>query len=58
VEALLSKEYAAKRMARLGAAPPASAMPVPGTIHVTVVDAQRNVASVTHSHMASPWVCP
>jgi gamma-glutamyltranspeptidase/glutathione hydrolase len=56
VEALLSKEYAARRMARLGAAPPAVPVPVPGTIHVTVVDEQRNIASVTHSHMASPWV--
>ncbi|GAB3577608.1 gamma-glutamyltransferase [Amycolatopsis endophytica] len=56
VETLLSKDYAARRMARLGTAPPATAVPTPGTIHITVVDAQRNIASVTHSHMASPWV--
>ncbi|MCR3720115.1 MULTISPECIES: gamma-glutamyltransferase [Prauserella salsuginis group] len=31
-------------------------MPSPGTIHVTVVDERRNIASITHSHMASPWV--
>ncbi|KDN18564.1 gamma-glutamyltransferase [Amycolatopsis rifamycinica] len=56
LEMLLSKEYAARRMRRLGWVPPASAVPSPGTIHVTVVDADRNIASVTHSHMASPWV--
>ncbi|SFI64696.1 gamma-glutamyltranspeptidase / glutathione hydrolase [Amycolatopsis sacchari] len=56
VKTLLSKDYAARRMARLGAAPSPAAVPSPGTIHVTVVDEQRNIASVTHSHMASPWV--
>lgn len=56
VEALLSKDYAARRLERLGSAPSPAAVPSPGTIHVTVVDEQGNVASVTHSHMASPWV--
>lgn len=56
VEALLSKEHAARRLARLGAPPGPAAVPVPGTIHVTVVDEHRNIASLTHSHMASPWV--
>ncbi|NIH84412.1 gamma-glutamyltransferase [Amycolatopsis granulosa] len=59
VETLLSKDYAARRLARLerhGARPAAAAVPVPGTIHVTVVDEHRNIASVTHSHMASPWM--
>ena len=36
--------------------PGSGPVPSPGTIHVTVVDEQRNVASLTHSHMASPWV--
>jgi gamma-glutamyltranspeptidase/glutathione hydrolase len=56
VEALLSKEHAVRRLARLGAPPGSAAVPVPGTIHVTVVDEHRNIASLTHSHMASPWV--
>ncbi|MEV5300960.1 gamma-glutamyltransferase [Amycolatopsis methanolica] len=56
LETLLSKDFAARRMDRLGALPPAVPTPVPGTIHITVVDERRNIASVTHSHMASPWV--
>lgn len=59
MEILLSKEYAAQRFELMaGQAPrrtPAVA-PTPGTIHISVVDANRNVASLTHSHMASPWV--
>ncbi|MHA6627872.1 gamma-glutamyltransferase [Pseudonocardia sichuanensis] len=56
VEALLSKEHAARRVARLGAGLARAAAPAPGTIHITVVDEHRNTASLTHSHMASPWV--
>lgn len=39
-----------------GLVPDAAAMPVPGTIHVSAVDADGNIASLTHSHMASAWV--
>lgn len=54
VASLLSKEYAANRLTRHRAA--GGQAPSPGTIHVTVVDEERNIASITHSHMASPWV--
>ncbi|WP_370588899.1 gamma-glutamyltransferase [Pseudonocardia sp. C8] len=52
----LSKEFARRRIDRLGRAPSAAAVPSPGTIHITVLDGEGNVASITHSHMASPWV--
>lgn len=55
-ERLLSKAYAAERVERLGRSRPIRPAPSPGTIHITVVDGAGNVASVTHSHMASPWV--
>lgn len=51
--------FAAARLARVrtqGGVPGPAAMPVPGTIHVSAVDAEGNVASLTHSHMASAWV--
>ncbi len=58
IEILLSKEYARMRFELMSMYEPRSTAPTPtpGTIHISVVDGQRNVASVTHSHMASPWV--
>lgn len=58
MEVLLSKEYGRQRFALLDtlAAPINAAPPTPGTIHLSVVDADHNVATLTHSHMASPWV--
>ncbi|WNE95380.1 gamma-glutamyltransferase [Streptomyces luomodiensis] len=54
---LVSKQYARTRMALLSSRPPLDAPPPsPGTIHVSVVDRNGNIASVTHSHMASGWV--
>lgn len=55
---LLSKEYARQRFDMLDtlARPSGAASPSPGTIHISVVDADHNVATLTHSHMASPWV--
>jgi gamma-glutamyltranspeptidase/glutathione hydrolase len=56
---LRSPEYGAQRLAHLrrtGLVPDAAAMPVPGTIHISAVDAEGNAASLTHSHMASAWV--
>lgn len=55
---LLSKGYGAQRFALLDmlANPITAAPPSPGTIHLSVVDADHNVATLTHSHMASPWV--
>ncbi|BDZ39997.1 gamma-glutamyltransferase [Microbacterium suwonense] len=55
---LLSKEYAKQRFDLLDtlATPLSAAPPTPGTIHISVVDADLNVATLTHSHMASPWV--
>lgn len=55
---LLSKAYAEQRLSLLEMDEPraAGACPTPGTIHISVVDAQGNCASLTHSHMASPWV--
>lgn len=58
MEILLSKEYAARRFELMANQEPrrTGVMPTPGTIHISVVDADRNVASLTHSHMASAWV--
>lgn len=57
LEVLLSKDHARTRMALLETAPPpGAAPPSPGTIHVSVVDASGDVASLTHSHMASGFV--
>lgn len=59
IELLLSKEHAARRlelMAMDEPRPSGRVVPTPGTIHISVVDANRNVASCTHSHMASAWV--
>lgn len=55
---LLSKGYAEQRLSLLEMDEPraAGACPTPGTIHISVVDAEGNCASLTHSHMASPWV--
>lgn len=58
MDVLLSKEYGRQRFALLDtlASPVGAAPPTPGTIHLSVVDADQNVATLTHSHMASPWV--
>lgn len=58
MEMLLSKEFARRRFEMLDAlaCPGTSAAPSPGTIHISVMDADHNVATLTHSHMASPWV--
>ncbi len=58
MEVLLSKEYARQRFELLDtlAHPISNTPPSPGTIHISVIDAQHNVATLTHSHMASPWV--
>ncbi|SCL18129.1 gamma-glutamyltransferase [Micromonospora inyonensis] len=58
MDVLLSKEYGRQRSELLDtlANPVAAAPPTPGTIHLSVVDADHNVATLTHSHMASPWV--
>lgn len=56
---LRTPDYGRRRLAHLrstGLVPDAAAMPVPGTIHVSAVDAEGNIASLTHSHMASAWV--
>lgn len=56
---LLSKEHAARRLALMANDEPRATgrvVPSPGTIHISVVDADGNVASCTHSHMASAWV--
>ncbi len=58
MDILLSKQYGRQRFALLDtlASPITAAPPTPGTIHLSVVDADHNVATLTHSHMASPWV--
>ncbi|MBE7186340.1 MAG: gamma-glutamyltransferase, partial [Methylobacterium mesophilicum] len=56
---LLSKEHAAHRLALMANDEPRATgrvIPTPGTIHISVIDSDRNVASCTHSHMASAWV--
>ena len=56
---LLSKDHATRRLALMDMDEPRATgrvVPTPGTIHISVVDAERNVASCTHSHMASAWV--
>jgi gamma-glutamyltranspeptidase/glutathione hydrolase len=58
VRTLLSKEYAAERFELMSVREPRPAgriMPTPGTIHISVIDKDRNVASCTHSHMAGGW---
>lgn len=58
MQVLLSKEYARQRYELLDTlvTPASPTPPSPGTIHISVVDGDRNVATLTHSHMASPWV--
>lgn len=58
MDLLLSKEHARSRFEVLDslARPASDTPPSPGTIHISVVDADHNVATLTHSHMASPWV--
>ena len=54
----LEPDAVRERAGRLGGRSPgpSAAPPSPGTIHVSVLDAEGNAASLTHSHMASPWV--
>lgn len=58
MDAILSKEYGRQRFETLDtlAHPASTTPPNPGTIHISVIDADHNVATLTHSHMASPWV--
>lgn len=58
MDVLLSKEYGRQRFELIDmlAGPAGAAPPSPGTIHLSVVDADHNVATLTHSHMSSPWV--
>lgn len=53
---LKSPEHAADRLRTLDRPPGSRPTPQPGTIHISAVDGAGNVASLTHSHMASPWV--
>lgn len=58
IAVLLSKEYAAKRFELMSVREPRDTgriMPTPGTIHISAIDKERNVASCTHSHMAGGW---
>ncbi len=64
VERAISKEYAAERFAALGGRPASPydrfealgvVPPPPGSNHVTVVDAEGNVATVLHSVMSMPF---
>ena len=61
VDVLLSKEYAAQRLALLDMADvtdTAAARPpgiYPGTCHVTVVDGAGDIATVKHSCLCLPW---
>jgi len=58
MNSLLSKAYGRQRYEQLEslATPTGKVMPQPGTIHISVMDSRHNVATLTHSHMASPWV--
>lgn len=56
MQRLLSKDTARKRASELGSLTSVAPAPTPGTIHISVIDADHNVATLTHSHMASPWV--
>ena len=57
LELITSKEYAAQRfeLMRMSDPTPVGSPPYPGSNHVTVVDAQGNVASILHSVMSLPW---
>lgn len=59
LDTILSKEYARIRLdlLRMEVPPPAPAPTnaPPGTNHVTVIDAQGNIASLLHSCVSQPW---
>jgi gamma-glutamyltranspeptidase / glutathione hydrolase len=63
LEKRLSKKYAEERFAKLNGKPAAledlykaeAPKIIPGSNHLTVIDAQGNVATVLHSVMALPW---
>jgi gamma-glutamyltranspeptidase/glutathione hydrolase len=56
-EKRLSREYAAERYARLSGKPRSmlDSPPKPGSNHLTVMDAEGNVATILHSVMSMPW---
>lgn len=58
IRSLLSKKYALDRTRVMGLRAPATPKDTatPGTIHISVVDGDGNIASITHSHMADGWV--
>ncbi|MEI9850543.1 MAG: gamma-glutamyltransferase [Sphingomonas sp.] len=53
IEHILSKDFARRRLAEPLAPPPAVAPP--GSCHLTVVDAQGNIATALHSTLSMPW---
>jgi gamma-glutamyltranspeptidase/glutathione hydrolase len=57
LEKRLSKAYAAERFGKLKGKPLTltDPPPKPGSNHLTVVDAEGNVATVLHSVMSMPW---
>ncbi len=58
LERILSKDYAAERIARLRDFDPGEAVepPPPGSCHLTVVDGDGNIATALHSTLSMPWV--
>lgn len=59
VDQILSKEYAAarwKRISTTGVRPVSVTAPPPGSCHLTVVDADGNIATALHSTLSIPWV--
>lgn len=56
LDVITSKEYAAIRYRLLQMSGPIpTALPSPGTTHITVVDSAGNIASVLHSCMSDSW---
>jgi gamma-glutamyltranspeptidase/glutathione hydrolase len=57
LDLITSKEFAAQRFELMKMSDPKAVgtPPYPGSNHVTVVDAEGNVASILHSVMSLPW---
>lgn len=59
LDLITGKEYAQQRLALMKMSLPntfsATAVPYPGSNHLTVVDAKGNIATVLHSVMSHPW---
>ncbi len=59
LELITSKAYAQQRLELMKMSLPntfsATGVPYPGSNHLTVVDAQGNIATVLHSVMSMPW---